>query len=439
MIIIFLLYFILITSLSCFRKHKLSMLILVPAAIHIYWIHSKIPFTIFPLTGAILTIFIYSLSIFLIYWYQFLKEEDLQNIKIVYQNEENKLKQLSAQEKKLHKRNIQLERILNETVTIYEYVKKLGSTLNFDEVIIVFHNTLKSLIKFNKGKIILIENKNVSRLYNIYYDLKDHQEVQSKELRKFEKDLVDKILENPQNILYKKDKLSSLGQLPADINNLLAIPLVVKEQLVSILILDNLLLLNIDKIQFIAMQFALEVNKTQLYKKLKKLSIIDSLTGLCLRRHFQELLVNELDRCSRQKQPLSFLMIDIDWFKRYNDEYGHLVGDRVLKMIGSIFKQKSRENDLLCRYGGDEFALALPLTGSKEAQVVAERLRRGVNEYLFLVAKEEFQVSISIGVCTCLPENMQNSSNTSVKLIDTADKAMYYAKSQGRNKVAVSP
>jgi two-component system cell cycle response regulator len=129
-------------------------------------------------------------------------------------------------------------------------------------------------------------------------------------------------------------------------------------------------------------------------------------------------------------------MLDVDYFKKYNDEYGHLVGDLILKKVGGILKEKSREIDLLCRYGGDEFALALPRTNLQEAYTVAERLRRAVGEHLFHVAKEQFQITISVGITICEPEKMDQDKIADM-IIDLADKALYEAKALGRNRVVV--
>lgn len=356
----------------------------------------------------------------------------MHSIDIDSQRHEEQLNLLTNKDKNLQERNKQLEQGLNETATIYEYVKKLGSTMDFGEAISTLENTLITLCPFSSGRLILMEGHNISKVFCL-----PSASTQELDLKEYERNLASRMLRNPQTLLYEKGKLSPLGTFPRNVETLLTLPLVVEKQLLGIITLENLPLTITNKIHFIALQFAMEVKKTQLYEKVKELSTIDGLTGLYLRRHFMELLSNELDRGYRQHQPLSFLMVDVDYFKRYNDEYGHLVGDLILKEIGRILKEKSREIDLLCRYGGDEFTLALPRTAIKDANIVAERLRRAVNEHLFHIAKEQFQVAISIGISSCNPRDMQLDGITQT-IIDAADKALYQAKSQGRNRVVLA-
>lgn len=367
---------------------------------------------------------------YLVYLYNRYLWGELHSINIESQGHEEQLNLLMNRDKNLRERNRQLEQGLNETVTIYEYIKKLGSTMDFSEAISTLEGTLITLCPFTSGKIILMEDHSISKVYCL-------PSTSNQELREYEKNLALKILKNPQTLLYEKGKLSPLGAFPKDVETLLTLPLAVEKELLGIIILENLPLTITDKIHFIALQFAMEVKKTQLFEKVKQLSTIDGLTGLYLRRHFMELLSNELDRGYRQNQPLSFLMVDVDYFKRYNDEYGHLVGDLILKELGSILKIKSREVDILCRYGGDEFTLALPRTNLRDAHIVAERLRRAINEHLFQIAKEQFQIAISIGVSTCNPKDMR-LDEISQMIIDLADKALYQAKSQGRNRVVLA-
>lgn len=430
-------YFILAVALACFHKYILAGILSIFAVGHISLLYVKTDFAISPFIIICYATLFFLCCIYLLYLYNKLLGGELDNIDRDSERQEEQLTTLINTDKGLKERNSQLERSLNEIVKIYEYVKKLGSTMNFSEAIEALETTLKSLTPFNNGKLILIENNDISKVYGLPSVPMPIVEAGTAHLREYEKRLTLKLLKNVQILLYEKDKLSPLGSLPPNIETLIALPLVVENQLVGIITLENIPLINIDKIHFITLQFAMEVKKTQLYEKVKELSTIDSLTQLYLRRHFMDLFTNELDRGYRQNQPLSFLMIDIDYFKRYNDEYGHLVGDLILKKVAGILKEKSREIDLLCRYGGDEFALALPRTVATDAHIVAERLRRAVNEYLFQIAKEQFQISVSIGISSCGPKDIQ-LDGISETLIDLADKALYQAKSKGRNRVVLS-
>ncbi|TQV84800.1 GGDEF domain-containing protein [Exilibacterium tricleocarpae] len=160
---------------------------------------------------------------------------------------------------------------------------------------------------------------------------------------------------------------------------------------------------------------------------LKRQSRTDALTSLANRREFDEILRSEFHRAYRHGQPLSLLMIDIDYFKSFNDRFGHAKGDEVLKMVGGLLNSNVRKPNIPCRFGGEEFAVVLPRTNCREAITLAERLRRKVEEKN-LGAE---QVTISIGLA-CAADGAISSVS---QLLDAADRALYYAKEQGRNRV----
>ena len=162
-------------------------------------------------------------------------------------------------------------------------------------------------------------------------------------------------------------------------------------------------------------------------QKLKELSITHELTQVGNLRSFWQMLKTEMERSSRYKHLLSLLMIDVDHFKKYNDEFGHTIGDKILKMIAQTLKKNIRNTDFLARYGGEEFVVILPETSQKQAQELAERLRKAV-------AKKKKKLTISVGV-TCFTE--KSKIKNSKKLVIQADKALYQAKRKGRNRVEV--
>jgi diguanylate cyclase (GGDEF)-like protein len=165
----------------------------------------------------------------------------------------------------------------------------------------------------------------------------------------------------------------------------------------------------------------------------RRLANTDSLTGLYNRRSFQERLEQEVDRAIRYHRPLSLIMIDIDYFKTYNDTYGHLQGDSVLVEVARTLKQLSRAPDIVARYGGEEFALILPETDKANAETLGRRLREYVEQHTFpgAVALPTQALTISVGVASYTPPD------TKEVLIEAADVALYHAKRQGRNRVVV--
>lgn len=168
--------------------------------------------------------------------------------------------------------------------------------------------------------------------------------------------------------------------------------------------------------------------------ELQKLSSLDGLTGVPNRRRFDELLRQEWHRAMRHSSSLSLIMLDIDYFKRFNDTYGHQKGDECLKQVAETLDNSiSRETDLVARYGGEEFAVILPETGMKGAEAVAETMRTRVSnlEIAHEASDVSDHVTISLGVATTVPERELNMEN----LILAADKALYKAKEAGRNQV----
>jgi diguanylate cyclase (GGDEF)-like protein len=174
--------------------------------------------------------------------------------------------------------------------------------------------------------------------------------------------------------------------------------------------------------------------------KLKELaeqdSLMDGLIQIPNRRAFDKQILNEWNRALREKVNLSFLMIDIDNFKKYNDTYGHLQGDELLKVAGAIFKKNlKRSADFVARFGGEEFGVLLYGTNSYQANVIAERIRKGVEEEIILTTTGvQTKFTVSIGVCSMIP-----SSNLEYDhIIEAADKALYKAKQNGRNRIWIS-
>lgn len=159
--------------------------------------------------------------------------------------------------------------------------------------------------------------------------------------------------------------------------------------------------------------------------QLEELAMCDGLTGLGNRRAFTQRLELEMGRASRYSTPLSLIILDVDHFKEYNDTFGHLAGDEVLKHLALILKEHGRETDFYARYGGEEFAALLTHTDSAGANIVAERLRQSIETTLWPFR----QVTASFGTSTLIPA-MQNSMN----LIAHADRALYAAKAAGRNQ-----
>jgi len=164
---------------------------------------------------------------------------------------------------------------------------------------------------------------------------------------------------------------------------------------------------------------------------LRQQVITDPLTGLFNVRHFRASLELELERTTRTLIPTTLMMVDLDHFKRINDDYGHEAGNLVLKTVARLIGQATRQLDIQCRYGGEEFAIILPTTGILLASQVAERLRLMIEAQLIELDKESIQVTASIGLAEC----SQPGQHTAGSLIEEADQNLYRAKAEGRNQV----
>ena len=179
-----------------------------------------------------------------------------------------------------------------------------------------------------------------------------------------------------------------------------------------------------------------EIEMQALNEKLESYSFVDGLTKITNRRMLDDCVANEWNRALRAKTPLAFIMIDLDYFKEYNDHYGHLQGDECLKKIANTLTRIAhRSTDVVARYGGEEFAILIPLSDIKQATALAEICRTAIeDEGITHVATGDTSLSVvtvSIGVNSIIPDK----SNSITQLIDGADRLLYKAKNTGRNRV----
>jgi diguanylate cyclase (GGDEF)-like protein len=196
------------------------------------------------------------------------------------------------------------------------------------------------------------------------------------------------------------------------------------------------------RVEVLSAYLVLLIKKIKLYETVRELAIVDELSQVFVRHHFLERLEEELRRSIRFKLPLTVLMLDIDHFKRYNDDFGHLVGDATLKEVADLLKQSLRRVDLVGRYGGEEFIVAMPETRVANAAEVAERIRSSIARYDFQVYNVRTKVTVSQGISVFDGELAAQTAGIdakamAVELIRNADEAMYRAKEDGRNRVCM--
>ncbi|NLM16769.1 MAG: GGDEF domain-containing protein [Candidatus Riflebacteria bacterium] len=178
--------------------------------------------------------------------------------------------------------------------------------------------------------------------------------------------------------------------------------------------------------------FVISIKNALIHKKTEKLAFTDALTELFNHRYFQDALKHEFLRTKRYTKSLSLMILDIDFFKKFNDTYGHQTGDKVLQHVSKIFKKSVRDHiDTVARYGGEEFAVILPETTLEGAAAFAERIRKSVESCQPDFVETENKITVSIG----LASTSMTDCETYSELIEAADRALYRAKRAGRNRV----
>jgi diguanylate cyclase (GGDEF)-like protein len=208
-------------------------------------------------------------------------------------------------------------------------------------------------------------------------------------------------------------------------------PLTIEDRVIGLLLVwgDNLLESETPAVSIFASQVAVAIQNTQLYAQVQRLALTDELTGLSNRRELFELGQREVEIAYRFKRPLAILMIDIDHFKKVNDQHGHSAGDQALRVIADRLRGVVRDIDIVSRYGGEEFVILLLENRLEQAFQVGERIRSLIADTPIPIEHAGLQITISLGVA-----ELDASIHTLNELIDIADQALYQAKQTGRNR-----
>jgi len=326
-------------------------------------------------------IYLAILSVITLFFYFFLKRilgEDMLKVRDDHELYRRQRESLVSENESLEEENRKLKITLEEIVALYEITKEICKYLEEDKIFISFKEQLKRHVAF-EDCLSIRPDEDLGK-YKGYIILP---------------------LEINKNI---SGYLAAAGIAPK----------------------DN------EKFNILAQQYILGFKRAILYHQVQELAITDSLTSIFTRKHYLERLDEEIDYSKKFIYPLSLLMIDIDHFKDYNDRYGHLVGDAILRVVAKIIKDNLRQIDLIGRYGGEEFSVALTNTDKNGAILAAERIRQAVGANIVKVYDEELKVTISIGISVFSDDTQEAGA-----LIENSDSALYKAKEAGRNRVCL--
>lgn len=333
-----------------------------------------------------------------------------------------------------------LEKQVASLMELFEVARDFTHCLSFDAMADLLFKKVLPHLPFERMRFILLDSKNgqaeSTRIYSI-----SSEGVQEEEQKDIESDwtVLARAIEAKQMIKHLRDQEKGPGSENAPRENWI-FPLVIDGEVRAILSVEGADFEDLVKFEVLVAHLVLQVKKISLYETVRELSIMDGLTGVYVRRHFLERLTEEIKRSVKFNLPMSLLMLDIDHFKRYNDEFGHLLGDATLREVAALLRENLRKVDIIARYGGEEFVIIIPDTNSQTAFDVAERIRSSIARHPFKVYDIESKVTVSIGISE-FPKDISEEEltelfeNAGFDLIRHADKALYRAKEEGRNRV----
>ncbi|MDD5773199.1 MAG: diguanylate cyclase [bacterium] len=315
--------------------------------------------------------------------------------------------------------------------TIYDVEKTMSSILSLLQKIIIFDVGL--IFLGEEKKILICQKGNLSE--------KNKELIVERVLGRFNKLMEQSIAKNELNIEFIEESCGKdQGNEGQELKSFLASELSTRDRIMGILMIgrfieDGYTDKDNELMRLIVNQTSIVMDNARLYQKVESLSITDELTKMYNKRYMGQVLPQELLRVKRYDRVFSIIMFDIDFFKKFNDTYGHLQGDIILREVSKIARQEIRKMDIPIRYGGEEFIIILPEINLEGAKNVAERIRAAIEKFPFPGEKGTLNVTISLGVGLCTKELVDDNGK---KLIAFVDEALYKAKKSGRNRVCIA-
>jgi len=336
---------------------------------------------------------------------------------------------------------INLEMANKELAVLYEVAKNLGAHLDLSKTLGLILQETRRVVNYHTAVIYLWEEEEQvlmptairspfhEQLRDIIYSLGEG--------------LVGGVAKAREpEIVYDTKKEPSLRGIPGInqfLRSLLVIPLILDDKLIGVIAVGKKDPYAYGPKQLrilgsLGGQVAVAMENAMLYKKIEKLAVTDGLTKVYNHRYFYKRIEEESERSRRYGTTYSLLMLDLDFFKKFNDTYGHRAGDAALSTVSRVLKENTRSVDVVSRYGGVEFAVILPETDAVPARLVAERIRRAIEDTPIQVADgaPPVRVTVSMGIATCTQDAAYPN-----EVIELADKALYYSKRTGKNRVSL--
>jgi len=335
---------------------------------------------------------------------------------------------------------LHLDRRLVRYINLNDITEKFSSSLAEDDITgIIVENTYNLFGKADR--VLLFRVDTVKQELRLVYSKKSEDILH---IRTKTGDIFDRwVFWKRQPLLVentRKDFRFSLKEedIDHDFHSLISVPLISGEKVLGVLRMDSKipyyytqedlrLLFIISGLASVALENAI------LYKRLSELAMTDGLTSLYVHKYCKERIKEEVKRTLKTGTPFSLLLLDIDGFKSYNDTYGHMAGDLVLKHIASILRKHIYGGDIAARYGGEEFAILLLGRSKRDAMAFSEEMRRVVEDTPMVLRRKKTYITISVGIATC-PFDSQLSDD----LLRLADSRLYKAKKKGKNRVCAS-
>lgn len=382
------------------------------------------------------------LSIASITHYFVAKEKKLQRLKNINIDELTERKNsLEAKLKDCHLKTPTLEKKFYRYAALKEVTVALSSSLSLAEIVNITLEKAFTIVNKSEAAFLFLIDEEKQRLALFGCRSKDSAiNIKSRRSDLFDNYVLKQrkpliVNDIRKDFRFDSDKVASLGY---KVCSLISSPLISERRIMGLLRLDsyyedNYLADDLRVLDIISNLAAIAIRNAQLYSQMEKLAITDGLTGLYLYRYFQERFSEEINKSLQNNLPLSLLMLDIDHFKKYNDQYGHTAGDVVLRHIAKSLLSVTRSKDIVARYGGEEFTLVLINTDKDKALLTAEKLREKIEREAIMLRREHTHVTVSIGVVS-----FPSDAKVKEVLIEKADSALYRAKKTGRNRICTT-